>query len=403
VSVRDALIARLEQGRAATLGFVEGLDDAELCAQPHPEFSPIGWHLGHVAFTEASWVLGRCGKDESLVIPHARRWAQGATPKPERVKQPSRGEILGYLGEVRRRVLDLAARLDLEVDRSRLEHQGYVLWFIAAHEAQHRETMAIVRQLELERRLAQAPPPPASAWTTDVSEWIRFAGGSFELGETAWQAYDNERPRHAVELEAFEIASRPVTVAEWDAFRADGGYERAALWSQEGWAWRVSESIRWPQGWTRDEHGRLARPGLDGRLHPLEGDEPVVGVSCHEADAFVRWAGLRLPREAEWEVAACRASARGTLGSSAPGPRPPLPNAFLGEVWEWTACPFAPYPGFEPWPYRGYSEPYFDGAHRVTRGGSFATDPSVARTTFRNWYPLRVRSAFTGLRCARSV
>jgi iron(II)-dependent oxidoreductase len=399
VSLHAELAARLQAQRAATLAFVEGFDDDDLRAQPHPELSPIGWHLGHVAFTEASWILGRCAGDESLVTPYLRAWAQGATPKHERVHQPSKDTLLGYLAQVRERVLEVVARMDLDVDRAHLEHRGYVVWLIESHEAQHRETMAIVRQLELERRLASAPPPPAQPHALGASSWIRHAGGRYRLGTDAWEAYDNERPHHEVSLEPFDIASRPATVGEWDAFRADGGYEREELWSERGWRWRVSEAVRWPQGWTSDKEGRLARPRLDGRLAPLEANEPVVGISFHEAEAYARWSGARLPSEAEWEVATSQRPRGCTLGLAAPGPA--IDGELLGNVWEWTSTAFGPYPGFEPWPYREYSMPYFDGEHRVTRGGSFATDPRVARPTFRNWYQERIRFAFTGLRLAR--
>ncbi|MBX3270125.1 MAG: SUMF1/EgtB/PvdO family nonheme iron enzyme [Sandaracinaceae bacterium] len=371
-----AIADRLARGRAKTLAFVADLDDAALCAWPSEDFSPLGWHLGHVGFTEAHWILERCAGRGELSAPFSRAWAQGGCPKRERTQQPPKAELLAYLARVRDAVLEVLPTLALDGDDP-LVRGGFVGWFVEAHEHQHRETMAIVRQLALE---AQRPPPPPPS-LRGAPVFAAVAGGTLTMGTDAPLAYDNERPAHEVRVAPFAL-SEPITAGAWDTFRAAGGYETRALWTDEGWAWREALGVTHPRGWTRDTDGALARVTLDGRLRHVAPSDPVAGVSCHEAEALARFFDARLPTEAEWE----RAAAHGE-------PREP--------AWVWTSTTFGPYDGFAPFPYRGYSEPYFDGRHRVLKGGSSATDPSVARRTFRNFYLPETRAIFAGVRLAR--
>ena len=188
-------------------------------------------------------------------------------------------------------------------------------------------------------------------------------------------AYDNERPRHVVELPAFAIARRPVSNQSWMSFSEGGGYERREWWSREGWAWKEEHDIT--------HHSSVAKG------HP---EAPVCHVSWFEADAFARAHDARLPTEAEWEKAATwsqQISVGGLAG--------------LGRVWEWTCSHFVGYPGFEPYPYREYSEVFFGQHYRVLRGGSWASDPRVATLTFRNWDLPQRRQIFAGVRLAREV
>lgn len=396
----DAL-AILDAARERTLAVYGDLPDAVLGAWPDPAFSPLCWHLGHIAFTEALWLLGEVGGDDSLAAPHAHRYAQDGCPKAERNEDYERSALFAYLAQVRQAVR--ARYRSLRVDHP-LMSDDYLVRFLANHENQHRETMAYVLGCFRERAgepRSHAPPltddgPPAR---------IAFAGGPTTIGTDDPHAYDNERRAHEVVLEPFALDAHPVTAAAWAHFIAAGGYERRELWSEAGWRWREARGIRAPKGWRRAGEGWV-RVRLDGTWS-MDGREPVVGVSCHEAEAYACFAGGRLPTEAELEHAMrARGAEPRIAGLTERGPMPVLPSEreatdLLGNVWEWTATPFAPYPGFEAHPYRGYSAPYFDGAHRVLRGGSFATDPAIARPTFRNWYVPETRQVFAGLRLAR--
>jgi iron(II)-dependent oxidoreductase len=220
-------------------------------------------------------------------------------------------------------------------------------------------------------------------------------------------AYDNERPAHMVDVPAFRIDTTPVTNAAFAEFVADGGYDDPRHWTDDGWAWRVEQDARHPQFWIRDGDGWSRR--RYGRIEPLPGREPVQHVCWHEADAFARWRGARLPTEAEWEKAAQGArwpvERTARFGPDEVGAHPEAASAvgcvdMLGGVWEWTASDFTGYPGFRSFPYREYSEVFFGPDYKVLRGGSWATDPIACSVTFRNWdFPIR-RQIFAGFRCA---
>jgi iron(II)-dependent oxidoreductase len=292
------------------------------------------------------------------------------------------------------------------------------------HEHQHNETM--LQTLALAQPGVYTPPRRRSLPTAPAPagpETIPIEPGPFAMGDPGEGfAYDNERPRHARELPAFRIDRTAVTNCAFRAFVDDGGYAHHELWSARGWRWRCAEGVQRPLYWTDDGRERRFE-----RLGPIDDALPVMHVSWHEADAFARWRGARLPTEAEWEKAATFDPATGAAlpqpwGAGAPSPERanvdqlafgPAPAGALaegaspcgalgliGDCWEWTAGELDGYPGFAPYPYREYSQVFFGGDYRVLRGASWATRPSVARPTFRNWDLPQRRQIFVGFRCA---
>jgi iron(II)-dependent oxidoreductase len=350
-----------------------------------PLMSPLVWDLGHIAAFEDLWLAVRGAGLEPLRPELMAVYDADETPRPGRGELPylRHADALDYLKAVRERALALLGRVD-----------PFTCELVVQHECQHNETM--LQTLQLAEPGVFAPERPRPAGTGGRRDGaIRIEAGAFALGAAGdGFAYDNERPAHEVELDAFEIDAAPVTNSEYAAFIEDGGYARRELWSEPGWAWREREGIERPLYWIAD--GGVRR--FD-RVERLEPGLPVMHVSWFEADAFARWAGKRLPTEAEWEVAARRrAGERGKLDQRHFGPGPAGP--FVGDCWEWTSSDFGGYPAFEAYPYREYSEVFFGDGYKVLRGGSWATRPRVARETFRNWDHPQRRQIFSGFRCA---
>jgi iron(II)-dependent oxidoreductase len=347
--------------------------------------SPLVWDLGHIAAFEDLW-LCRQTRLELLRPELADLYDAAETPRAERVEVPylKRQEAIQYMEEVRERALE------------HLDEVGPVIGeMLLQHEHQHNETM--LQTLQLAEPGVYAPErerPTRLAATGSVVVEARPVQIGFE-GEGF--AYDNERPRHRVELAAYRIDRAPVTNAQFLAFVEDGGYRRRELWSEEGWSFREREGWERPLYWTADGEERRF-----DRVEPLARELPAMHVSAFEADAYARWRGARLPTEAEWEHAAeLFEPERGELDQLGFGPGPAGP--FVGDCWEWTASEFEGYPGFEAYPYREYSEVFFGEGYRVLRGGSWATRARVARPSFRNWDHPQRRQIFAGFRCAEDV
>jgi gamma-glutamyl hercynylcysteine S-oxide synthase len=360
------LAAVLQHARERTEALLEPLDDEQLARQVSPLQSPLVWDLAHIGYFEELWLLRRVGGREAVspdyddlydAFAHERA-QRGALPilAPERARE--------FVRDVREAVLELLPELALD-DGDPLLHDGFVVGMVAQHELQHGETMA--------QTLALAGVPPATAGLPEVEADgdVVVPGGPFVFGATDPWVYDNERPAHTVQIAPFRIDRALATNEDYAAFVDAGGYRERALWSDEGWAWRDGEGADAPD------------------VDRTPSREPVQHVFFHEAEAYARWAGKRLPTEGEWEKAAKT--------------MPEELEHVRGAVWQWTASDFDGYPGFSAFPYREYSEPFFGSEYKVLRGGSSFTDPLVARPTFRNWDLPQRRQIFSGIRCASDV
>lgn len=426
-SLADSIAERLTTVRERTLALYEPLAGGDIARTPDPIMSPPLWDLGHIAAYEELWLACRLSGHVSLHPELQGAYDAFETPRARRtsIRLLDERGCRDYLARVRERSLEALAGTDLDPDGPPLTADGFVFEMVAEHEAQHTETVLQTLQMFGDRtyRPPRCRPLPDAGERT--SDRIFIPPGSFTMGAGTDFAYDCERPRHRRPLAGYLIDRYPVTNGRHLEFMADGGYARPELWSAEGWAWRCEHDVVAPLYWEPDAAGGWLSRSFD-EVAPVRPDRPVCHVSWHEADAHARWAGARLPSEEEWERAACAghpecdpprfpwgdapAEGRANLDqlAFAPAPVGAYPDGaaptgcaqLIGDVWEWTASAFGPYPGFAPFPYREYSEVFFGKDYRVLRGGSWATQPIAVRTTFRNWDLPRRRQIFAGFRLA---
>ena len=462
--VLRAVARRLEEVRERTLTLIAPVDWPLLRKQHIPILSPMVWDLGHIGNFEEMWLLERPFGETWLRPEYERMFDAVENPRPTReaLPLPERGELFGYLARVREKVMARLHDPGALARDPRLLRDGFVYELVAEHEEQHQETLLQAMQAmdgpfyqpALRRSLPAGPRLAADA-TAPGAEMVTIPAGPFLMGRDVdggkdgdgGFAYDNEQGAHEVDLPAYRIDVTPVTNRAYRAFVADGGYERRELWGEEGWQWRQETGAEAPLYWLPPgeaaPEGAEVTAGADadrwrvrrfGRIVALDPAEPVMHVSYWEARAYARWAGKRLPTEAEWETAALwdprwnrgagrsraypwgdEAPGRGgapranvdqlAFGPSRVGAYPAGVSAYglhnlVGDVWEWTASDFTAYPGFAAYPYPEYSEIFCGDEYKVLRGGSWATRPRLARGTFRNWdFPIR-RQIFSGFRCA---
>jgi iron(II)-dependent oxidoreductase len=378
-AVTSALGDALLDVRERTLALVAPFSHAELERVQHPLMSPLCWDLGHIAAYEDLWLVHRHGGERLLRGDLADLYDAFETPRAVRGEIPFlRGrEVFDYIAAVRSRALQVLERVG--------PGDGTLFEMVIRHEAQHNETM---RQTLFLAGLPGGRPAPRPDGA-GARGWIDVPAGRCEIGAPpSGFAFDNERPRHAVDLPAFRIARRPVSNASWMHFCEGGGYERREWWSDEGWAWKEEYDITHPEGWTAGGPADHDHRPLTVRWQSGQMNRPVTHVSWFEADAFARAHGARLPTEAEWEKATTWTQE---------------PLLQTGEVWEWTSSHFGGYPGFAAHPYREYSEVFFGATYRVLRGASWATEARVRSPHFRNWDLPQRRQIFAGVRLAKDV
>jgi ergothioneine biosynthesis protein EgtB len=409
---RDERVRRYQAVRDASVALAAPLTPEDCALQSMPDASPVKWHLAHTTWFFETFVLAPHARGYRLFDPaygylfNSYYNAIGARhPRPERglISRPSLEEVIAY-----RRHVDDALPTVLDDAVGNLVELGM------HHEQQHQELILT----DLKHLLSRNPLRPAyeKPWPLAPIEprrrgWMGVPEGLYEVGHDGEGfAFDNEGPRHRVWLEAFSIATHPVTHGDWMEFMDDGGYRRPELWLSAGWDVVQARGWQAPLYWEQRD-GAWHTFTLHG-MAPVDPLTPVCHVSFYEAEAFARWAGERLPTESEWEIAAREASLEGNFVESGALHPLPLPKApargrtaqMFGDVWEWTRSDYAPYAGFRiaEGAVGEYNGKFMSGQY-VLRGGSCATPQSHIRATYRNFFPPDARWQFSGLRLARDA
>ena len=403
----DSLVARYSAVRGLSLAIAAPLSDADVTVQPMPDASPAKWHLAHTTWFFETFVLrdhlsGYRAYDESFAyLFNSYYEGEGERhPRAERgmIARPSLNEVRAWRSAVDEALLGAIADLPEDIITLGLNH-----------EQQHQELMlmdltATFFANPLHPAVWKCAPVLSSAVPGPIG-WRQGAEGLVEIGhDGAGFAFDCEGPRHWTYLHPHALADRTVTNAEWLGFIADGGYENPLLWLSDGWTWRQEDGIEAPLYWVKSDGG-WSRFALDG-LSPIDLAEPVSHISYYEADAYARWAGARLPTEAEWESVAASLDPDGGNQLDAAGPVRPAAGdtGLFGNVWQWTGSAYLPYPGFSP--AEGAVGEYngkFMCSQMVLRGGCCATPRGHMRASYRNFFYPHQRWMYSGLRLAKDL
>jgi gamma-glutamyl hercynylcysteine S-oxide synthase len=434
-------ISALREARQRTLELISDLSDEQLMGPMLPIVNPFQWEVGHIGWFQEHWLLNHFSGEppiradgdslyDSMKVPHDDRWD---------LPLPTRAETLAYIQRVLDRVIEEHDSGRLLSRSARDEFDGqYFMRLALFHECMHAEAFTYTRQthgypgprMGTERQRPMSDPDRPAEPLGDAA----IPGGTIVLGSQQGRdfVFDNELSGREVHVTPFSIARTAVSNGELLQFVQDDGYVRRELWDEDGWSWLQKNGLQHPRYWRRGAHGRFERRDFD-TWKALELALPVLHVNWYEAQAYCRWAGRRLPTEAEWEMAAtaelapdgCSLATRKRIypwGDEAPnGTRanldweqggcvdvdalPAGDSAFgvrqlIGNTWEWTSSAFEPYPGFTPHPYADYSEPWF-GDHKVLRGGCWATRSSLIRASYRNFYKPDRGDVWAGFRtCA---
>jgi ergothioneine biosynthesis protein EgtB len=419
-TAQSSLAARYAQVRGFTAALCEPLATEDYVIQSMPDVSPTKWHLAHTSWFFETFVLGN-GRQPGYEPFHPQYsflfnsyynsvGERHARPQRGLLSRPTVEEVYSYRAHVDRHMMALLESAGEET----LRQIAPVIQIGLHHEQQHQELILTdikhvfsVNPL----RPAYSRVPPAPAADAPPLRWMEYPEGLYWIGHAGdGFAFDNESPRHRVFVRGFRLASRLVTNGEFLAFMADGGYERPELWLSDGWYAVQDNGWRAPQYWEKHEDGWWMMT-LTG-LRPVAENEPVCHVSFYEADASARWAGARLPTEAEWEIAAQPLPMAGNFVENGRFHPYPLDSArsddhpaqMFGDVWEWTSSAYTAYPGYRPVESAlGEYNGKFMCNQLVLRGGSCATSLSHIRPTYRNFFPAHARWQFSGIRLAKDL
>lgn len=385
MSESNEIVKKLSALHKSLITQYSSYSEQDLRTQYHPDLSQLGWHLNHIAFIEKYWlreiVLGDDGRTKGL---HQDFF-------PELIQKSKRGNLpaIADFEQLQADFSDaesLLSQLSSSADEHPLMKNDYLGWFLIQHTEQHMETMQMVLQQRVMTEVTDAVFTAQYFEALDpIVPGLVIAAGEYEIGSDDILACDNEQPVHAVSLPEFLFSTRMVSNAEYLGFMQAGGYRKREYWSDDGWQWVMDCQCMAPEHWQQDDDGNWYSLLIRGQSD-IEAGSAVTGLSWYESDAFARYAGCRLPHECEWEAAMKSDS---TLMLT------------TGQAWEWCVNTFFPYKGFQAFPYKRYSTPWFDNLHYVLKGCSPYSGESVRGPSFRNFYQPGKRHIFAGLRLAQ--
>jgi len=382
MSTSLATMIRLRAIQNKTRKLFQNMSDINYRLQFHHDLSPAGWHFGHGLFIENYWLHEVIGDDNQFTQNESSLFI------PENCPKPSRGPKLPPLKELLIKAQNQQDNNDLllmEMVPPLSDHplfkDEYIENFIIQHYAQHYETIHMVlSQIEIKKDKGKYTPEHTLNPQTLKRDMSHIKQGEYTVGGTRPYSYDNELPDYKIHLDNCYIATTPVTNGEFLSFMQDDGYLRSELWSEQGWQWRTKNEIEHPEHWKFSKQNQWYAVNHLGPFDLLDNDF-VSGLSHYEASAFANWAQARLPHEHEWETAARQELIKHTT-----------------DVWEWCNNTLFSYPGFTAFPYKEYSQPWFDNKHYVLKGASHITRPEIKRASFRNFYQAHQRHIFAGIR-----